>query len=652
MLEVKNLNLNYKIDENVYKPILKNINVTFPNEGLIFIIGKSGSGKSSLLSVLEGINKPNQGKIMLDNKNLYEKINLNEYYSNIGILYQDFNLFNNLKVIDNLKLINNDINLIEKYLKNYNLENVRNNYVYKLSGGEKQRVALIRALIKNPDIIFADEPTGALDDVSSNFLFEELFNLSKNKLVIVVTHNEDYIKKYNSKYIKLENGSIVFNNVDNKVENKSTFNNKNIFLNKKILFKKINKENKKISYLSIISLLISFLILLLSGNFIYSFNNYSNNIINRYYSNNVFTCSKINKIKSNNSLSITKKQIPDEDILDLLNENKIDFTIKYNLNYFISNNESFINNNSYDNLNYKPYYDDKNINNGIVINSLMAEKYDLKVNSIIDVKIKRYFNFYFEEIKDYFKEEINLEITFKINEIINEFNFSNSPKIYYNYSFLYNLLSNTISPNLSLLKEKEVNLIDLYNFSNKNEELNSYSKIIISNNIKEITSKNFQDILKNNNYEISNDAYVLSSSFISLISTLEIGIDLFVFIVFFGSILILLFINISLINSSKKDVAIFLSLGFKKRNIINSYFYKDLLLISFSFILTCFLNHFIYEILNKKISNRLKLDFILTNNLYFSLIIYLMFILIIYFVYSIAFKKIQNVSIYKELKEE
>ena len=652
MLEVKNLNLNYKIDENVYKPILKNINVTFPNEGLIFIIGKSGSGKSSLLSVLEGINKPNQGKIMLDNKNLYEKINLNEYYSNIGILYQDFNLFNNLKVIDNLKLINNDINLIEKYLKNYNLENVRNNYVYKLSGGEKQRVALIRALIKNPDIIFADEPTGALDDVSSNFLFEELFNLSKNKLVIVVTHNEDCIKKYNSKYIKLENGSIVFNNVDNKVENKSTFNNKNIFLNKKILFKKINKENKKISYLSIISLLISFLILLLSGNFIYSFNNYSNNIINRYYSNNVFTCSKINKIKSNNSLSITKKQIPDEDILDLLNENKIDFTIKYNLNYFISNNESFINNNSYDNLNYKPYYDDKNINNGIVINSLMAEKYDLKVNSIIDVKIKRYFNFYFEEIKDYFKEEINLEITFKINEIINEFNFSNSPKIYYNYSFLYNLLSNTISPNLSLLKEKEVNLIDLYNFSNKNEELNSYSKIIISNNIKEITSKNFQDILKNNNYEISNDAYVLSSSFISLISTLEIGIDLFVFIVFFGSILILLFINISLINSSKKDVAIFLSLGFKKRNIINSYFYKDLLLISFSFILTCFLNHFIYEILNKKISNRLKLDFILTNNLYFSLIIYLMFILIIYFVYSIAFKKIQNVSIYKELKEE
>ncbi len=652
MLEVKNLNLNYKIDENVYKPILKNINVTFPNEGLIFIIGKSGSGKSSLLSVLEGINKPNQGKIMLDNKNLYEKINLNEYYSNIGILYQDFNLFNNLKVIDNLKLINNDINLIEKYLKNYNLENVRNNYVYKLSGGEKQRVALIRALIKNPDIIFADEPTGALDDVSSNFLFEELFNLSKNKLVIVVTHNEDCIKKYNSKYIKLENGSIVFNNVDNKVENKSTFNNKNIFLNKKILFKKINKENKKISYLSIISLLISFLILLLSGNFIYSFNNYSNNIINKYYSNNVFTCSKINKIKSNNSLSITKKQIPDEDILDLLNENNIDFTMKYNLNYFISNNESFINNNSYDNLNYKPYYDDKNINNGIVINSLMAEKYDLKVNSIIDVKIKRYFNFYFEEIKDYFKEEINLEITFKINEIINEFNFSNSPKIYYNYSFLYNLLSNTISPNLSLLKEKEVNLIDLYNFSNKNEELNSYSKIIISNNIKEITSKNFQDILKNNNYEISNDAYVLSSSFISLISTLEIGIDLFVFIVFFGSILILLFINISLINSSKKDVAIFLSLGFKKRNIINSYFYKDLLLISFSFILTCFLNHFIYEILNKKISNRLKLDFILTNNLYFSLIIYLMFILIIYFVYSIAFKKIQNVSIYKELKEE
>ncbi len=651
MIEVKNLSLSYKINDKVYKPILKDINLEFPDVGMFFIIGKSGSGKSSLLSVLEGINKPNKGKILINDINLYNKNNLNEYYSNIGILYQDFNLFNNLKVIDNLKIVCNNERLIDEYLLKYNLLDKKNSYIYNLSGGEKQRIALIRSLIKNPLILFADEPTGSLDLESSNFLIDELYNISKEKLVIIVTHNEELIKKYDSNYIRLENGSIIENNISNLKEEKD-IKFKKCHLNKKILFKKIFKNSLKFSILSSISLMISFIILLFSFNFYNSFNSYSKNIINEYCSNNIFTCSKINKIKSNNSLSITKKEIPDEQIEDLLKEKNINYLLKNNLDYFTLNNKAIIKENEYQNINFKPFFDENTINNEIIVNDLASEKYNLSKGDILNIVINKEVKLYLNDINDYCKEEIKINHYFIVKDVVKEFYFSNSPRIYYNYTYLSNLLSSFKLDKISQIKNNDINLIDLYTYFNNNQELNSYSKLIISNDIKKITSKDFQNYIKSNNYEITNEAYVLSSSFVSLINTLELGIFIFTIFIFIGTILILLFINISEITSSKKDIAISLSLGFKNKSILNLYFFKDLILLVISYLTSFLIFNYLKQYINNFINIYLNLNFKMNLNIFLNSSIILIFVIALALTSSLIFKNIKNISIYKELKEE
>lgn len=309
MIELKNIFLSYKIKENKIKDVLKDINLILPNKGLVFIVGKSGSGKSSLLSIMEGYLKPSRGLIKYKNKNINDNnFNIEKYYGIIGVLFQDFNLINDLTLKENIELLSNDKEKIDSLLEKYDLIKVKNNKIYNLSGGEKQRCALIRTLIKDPSIIFADEPTGALDSFNSDLLMNDLYEISKDKLVVVVTHNEDFLSKYESYYIKLEEGKIIENNLNIGNVETDTNDNSKIKENFRLLSKRVIFSNFKLSIFSFLSLIFTYTILLFSVSFKTSFNSYSNSIINKYYSNNIFTCSKIISSKNNSYLKVIKKK--------------------------------------------------------------------------------------------------------------------------------------------------------------------------------------------------------------------------------------------------------------------------------------------------------------------------------------------------------
>lgn len=193
------------------KEVLKNINLKFEEKGLVCILGPSGCGKSTLLNLLGCLDTPTRGYIMVDDKvmNNFTKKEIDYYHHKyVGFIYQNYNLIDYLNVVDNIELINKN-KYLQQLLDYLSLTNKKYKNVKKLSGGERQRVAIARCLANDPRILLCDEPTGALDSLTSEKIITMLKSISKEKLVIVVTHNQELAKKYADRIITLSDGEVI-----------------------------------------------------------------------------------------------------------------------------------------------------------------------------------------------------------------------------------------------------------------------------------------------------------------------------------------------------------------------------------------------------------------------------------------------------------
>ena len=216
---IKIENITKKYEKNKTIKVLNDVSFNFESGKIYSIVGPSGSGKSTLLNLLSLIDTPNSGVIKInDNKIDFEnKIeNDNIRAKKIGIIYQDKNLLSDFSAIENVYLPNlllsNDhtssINLAKKIIKNVGLSSRLNHFPSELSGGENQRIAIARALINNPEIILADEPTGSLDFENAKQIFELLLKLkNKNRIIIFATHNRYFANMADCK-IKMIGGKM------------------------------------------------------------------------------------------------------------------------------------------------------------------------------------------------------------------------------------------------------------------------------------------------------------------------------------------------------------------------------------------------------------------------------------------------------------
>ena len=218
MLIVKNLKKTYKTKGGVAVHALDDVSVTFPENGLVFLLGKSGSGKSTLLNMIGGLDRVDSGEIIVKGKNskTFSGADYDSYRNTyIGFIFQEYNILNEFNVEQNISLAlqlqgkPNDKKAVEAILEQVDLAGLGKRKPNTLSGGQKQRVAIARALIKNPEIIMADEPTGALDSTTGKQVFETLKKLSKDKLVIVVSHDRDFAEFYGDRIIELSDGKII-----------------------------------------------------------------------------------------------------------------------------------------------------------------------------------------------------------------------------------------------------------------------------------------------------------------------------------------------------------------------------------------------------------------------------------------------------------
>ena len=230
MLTVSNIKKTFYSKEE-RQDVLKNVSFSLPDKGMYFIVGKSGSGKSTLLNLIGGLDTPDSGSIEFNGLQL-EKLSPKELSSyrarSIGFVFQESNLFDDLSVEDNLTIpVDRKISKaeIESILKRFDLFGLEKQKVNTLSGGEKQRVAIMRTVLKNPEMILCDEPTGSLDEENSKNIFTILKNLSKEKLVIVVSHDRKSAEDFGDGIIEIKDGVINLNNElkdtsDNKENNK------------------------------------------------------------------------------------------------------------------------------------------------------------------------------------------------------------------------------------------------------------------------------------------------------------------------------------------------------------------------------------------------------------------------------------------------
>lgn len=265
MIRIENVFKDYKRGKSLTN-VLKEINLEFPKRGFVTINGPSGCGKTTLLNLIGGLDSPTKGNIYYNDK-VYTRLDLNQFRNNnIGFVFQNFNLINHLSVFDNVKLSldltklsrREKKKMVFEALEKVGLTGKEKNKVTELSGGQQQRVAIARAIINKPSIILADEPTGALDTQTSDEIAQLLKELSKETLVIMVTHNIELAGKYSDRLIKMVDGKIcedtiiqedkeikkdAINNNSNNINNINKNINNNI--NNNINIEKASKKSKK-----------------------------------------------------------------------------------------------------------------------------------------------------------------------------------------------------------------------------------------------------------------------------------------------------------------------------------------------------------------------------------------------------------------------
>ncbi|MCI9234298.1 MAG: ATP-binding cassette domain-containing protein [Bacilli bacterium] len=219
MLELKNIFKSYVMGEN-RQQVLKGININFRKNEFTSILGASGSGKTTLLNIIGGLDKYDVGELIIEgiSTKKYSDKDWDSYRNyRIGFIFQSYNLIAHQTILSNVEmaLTLSGISKKErkqrakKALENVGLKEHINKRPNQLSGGQMQRVAIARALVNDPEIILADEPTGALDSSTSIQIMELLKNISKDKLVIMVTHNPELAEIYSNRIIELKDGVVI-----------------------------------------------------------------------------------------------------------------------------------------------------------------------------------------------------------------------------------------------------------------------------------------------------------------------------------------------------------------------------------------------------------------------------------------------------------
>lgn len=615
LLELNNIGKTFYINKKIKKKALCEITLHFQNTGLISVVGPSGCGKSTLLNLIGKIDNPSEGKLIFNQKNITKLSELEaaEYRrKNVGYVFQHYHLLEKHNVQYNLMLpllLNGwSFNKAKKKAKSVATSfGINKDLLIKqcslLSGGEKQRIAIIRAVINSTRIILADEPTGALDINNSIVIMDTLKKVSNKCLVIVVTHNIDLAYKYSDRLIYMSDGKVIKDesiaNNDNEVcpkkANKTTCHPNWYF---PLLVKNLCKRMKRNVFT-----LLSLTICIFASMMVFGFVNGSNDSIDNYAKKQFNYCVlKINKeiqLINNNSpiILINNYRLNNAEInhISTLFEN-CHFELCYDA---LVGNVPIVkfNDEQIDGISFLPIFSYLNpaINddlllygripnfdnlNQIIINKkayiylknlLRAEP----LNSFLYVESNRAFTFYTENpntpyVTDFFVFGRFMEIV----GVVDEIDFLNTPKIYYSYLAFDRYMEEAMVNNLSMVIG-ETSWKEQVAKATGNEEISGYSHYMFLKNGKEVNTVRELVNSSDKDFTISSSAIEVEDALFALVNAASIGMEVFLLIALIGTTLIIGLIAFASYSEDIKELAILLCLGARRDDLVSIYLFES-----------------------------------------------------------------------------
>ena len=623
--------------------VLNDINISFPDSGLVSIVGKSGSGKSTLLNILMGIEKPTKGKVLFKGKNIakfndrkFSKFHLN----GVSTVFQHYNLFDDLSALANVMLPLKMKGVNHKKVKalaldefrKLGIEELATRKVKNLSGGEKQRVAILRSIITSPNAILCDEPTGALDVKNSKEIMGILKKLSEKRLVIMVSHNKELVDEYSDYIIQLKDGKIVDSNLPKPIEKeviKKGEKNKyksdwiGTFLRQNL------KKNLGKNLFSILSCSVGFASLFLCIGFLVGSESSHEEALTKNLSIGNASVSKVESVEITDSPLTYQKNVRPE--LSEVDAELNDFTtirVEENISYFISSCATCsYNENNFNNFQMVPLYDfslqsygsellvegkggDDNFEE-IIVNQEFADLVGgnvlgktLVLRNSASTNYKTY-----DEENPFIKDQLVIEKPMKIIGVIKEFPFLNSPKVYYSYKGGRDFLKGQFMENLSYYLGYSYTYYDYLLDCEPDDAVSSYSSYIFLTDLSE-SQEFFNKIknLKNTSLEITSTVADIKETYITFISSFSKTLLVFSGIAFIGINFILGMISLSSFLQNRKNTAIMTCLGARNSSIYNIHLYENYIIIAVSFILSLFIAFFTQNKLNPYLSNKFSLS--------------------------------------------
>ena len=617
LIELSKVSKAYLVNKNEKKYVLKDITLSFPETGLISVLGKSGCGKSTLLNLIGGLDKSSEGTVYYKGDNIAKYKNKQQVTfrkSEISYIFQHYHLLENQTALYNIMLpclLNGDSFKAakEKVLSLINKFSIREELLdkkcSKLSGGEKERIAIMRAFISETNVILADEPTGALDKDNALLVMESLKEASKTSLVIMVTHNEELAKRYSDRIIHMKDGRVV---QDEKIKlingkhhqiDKERKSNPNWY--SKIITRNFTKRFKR-NIFSILAVTIGATASMLIFGFTNGAHDSIMNSAERQFDYGVASISKENKIVSDESpITLIQTLRANEEEIDTLS-NEYDF-----LHYCYSYDslvtpalDTYINDKEINNLTYTPVYSfcDSSINksllikgklpmidtlNMVVINQTAYDylKKEIKsdpLNTYIRLKDGASFTYYTDDIeKPYITDYFVYDRLVEIVGVVKELSFLNTPKIYYSYKALDKYMEETLLNNLSEYLG-ETSWKDRIMLASDNEYISNYShRVFLKNSGDVYQLKEMKKHLKEG-YSLNSNALTVEETLFSLVDAASVGMEIFLAIALVGTAMIIGIVSFASYAEDIKDSAILLCIGATREDISSLYVFENCLI--------------------------------------------------------------------------
>ena len=643
LIELNGVSKCYKVNKTENKYVLKDVTLSFPETGLVSILGKSGSGKSTLLNLIGKLDDPSNGVVYFNGDNIakYKEKKLTLFRKNIvSYIFQHYHLLENQTALYNVMLpclLKGDSFSLAKrkvlsLIDDFSIDEViLNKKCSLLSGGEKERIAIMRAFINEPQVLLADEPTGALDKDNALLVMESLRKASEHSLVIVVTHNEQLARQYSDRIIHMKDGKVIYDEKvrlisgrnDNKVK-RSLSGNPNWY--NKIIASNFIKRFKR-NIFSLFALMIG----IVASMIIFGFSNGAHHSISvsteKQFDYGVASISKENKIKSDESpiTLIQTLRSSEEEIQELKYEyDFLHYCLSYD--YLVSPAlETFINEDEIQGLTYTPVYSfidssiDKsllikgkipsfNTLNQVVINQtaydyLKKETKSDPLHLYLHLKDNKTVTYYTDDLeKPYITDYFTYDRLVEIVGVVKELTFLNTPKIYYPYVALDKYLNETFLNNLSEY-QGQISWKERIMFAQDNEFITSYShKVFLKNSGDVHKLKEMKEKL-DDKYSLNSNALTIEETLFQLVDAASVGMEVFLVISLVGTMMIIGIISFASYNEDIKESAVLLSLGAKRDDVAALYLFENFLLGIISLVLSFIITTFIEKPLNSLIEH-------------------------------------------------